>query len=86
MGHAKMKFSHLCLITSSIALMGLCVDAVNTARAQIRTQAVDYTVGDKVFEGFLAYDESIKDKRPGILIAHSKRGAAMQDLFHEVFD
>ena len=57
-----------CTLLSAVFALGA------VARAEIRTQYVDYKVGDTVFEGFLAYDDAVKDKRPGILIAHNKRG------------
>lgn len=34
----------------------------------MKTQAVDYRHGDTVLEGYLAYDDSIPAKRPGVLI------------------
>jgi dienelactone hydrolase len=67
-----MKQSHLNTITCAVLAAGIFASA--TARAEIRTQNIDYKVGNDVFEGFIAYDDAIKDKRPGILIAHNKRG------------
>ena len=46
----------------------------SVAHAAIHTQTVDYKIGDATYEGFLAYDDAITGKRPGILIAHNKRG------------
>jgi dienelactone hydrolase len=43
------------------------------AGAEVRTQVVDYR-SDIPLEGYLAWDDSIKDKRPGILVAHTRRG------------
>jgi dienelactone hydrolase len=40
------------------------------AAATVKTETVTYKVGDKTFKGFLAYDESAKGKRPGILVVH----------------
>jgi dienelactone hydrolase len=34
----------------------------------MKTQTVDYHHGDTVLEGYLAYDDSARDKRPGILV------------------
>jgi dienelactone hydrolase len=67
-----MKYSCLNALACGFAVAGFF--AAGAARAEIRTQHVDYKVGDAVFEGFLAYDDAIKEKRPGILIAHNKRG------------
>jgi len=38
--------------------------------ADIKANSVDYTVGDVTLKGYLAYDASIKGKRPGILVVH----------------
>ncbi len=67
-----MKQSHLNILASALVAAG--VFAAGAARAEIRTQNIDHKVGNDVFEGFMAYDDAIKDKRPGILIAHNKRG------------
>lgn len=38
--------------------------------AQIKTERIEYKSGDDIFEGFIAYDESVSAKRPGILVVH----------------
>src|SRR5580692_5287997 len=40
----------------------------------IHTETVDYKQGDTTLEGFIAYDDSISGKRPGILIVHQWQG------------
>jgi len=49
---------------------------VGTASAQagLHTEVVEYRHGDTVLEGYLAYDDSQKDKRPGVLIVHEWMG------------
>ncbi len=42
--------------------------------AAIQTKTVDYKQGDATIEGFLAYDDSISGKRPGVLIVHQWMG------------
>lgn len=44
------------------------------ASAAIRTQTIEYKEGDTVLEGYLAYDDSLKGKVPGVLIAHEWTG------------
>ena len=39
------------------------------ASAAVKTQTVDYKVGDTDFRGFLAYDDAATGKHPGVLIA-----------------
>ncbi len=36
----------------------------------IHTETVEYKQGDTTLEGFLAYDDSISGKRPGVLVVH----------------
>jgi len=40
----------------------------------IHTETVDYQQGDTTLEGFLACDDSISGKRPGVLIIHQWQG------------
>lgn len=42
--------------------------------AQIHTENIDYKEGNVDLQGYLAYDESIKEKRPGILVVHEWYG------------
>jgi dienelactone hydrolase len=37
---------------------------------QVRTDSIEYTHGDVVLQGFVAYDGLLKSKRPGILVIH----------------
>jgi dienelactone hydrolase len=41
-----------------------------TTQAAIHTETVEYKQGDATLEGFLAYDDSISGKRPGVLVVH----------------
>src|ERR1700756_2570963 len=56
-----------------IACVGLAV-AAQAARAEVKTQWIDYKQGDTSLRGYLAYDEAIKDKRPGVLLVHRRDG------------
>ena len=38
--------------------------------AHIHAEPVEYADGDTVLKGYLAYDESIEGKRPGVLVVH----------------
>ena len=44
------------------------------AQAAIKTQYVDYKQGDTPLSGYLAYDDSIRGKCPGILLVHYRGG------------
>jgi dienelactone hydrolase len=37
-------------------------------RAEIKTQTVEYKDGDATLKGFLAYDDAVEGKRPGIVV------------------
>jgi dienelactone hydrolase len=41
-----------------------------SAQAEVKTQEIEYQVGDTPLLGFLAYDDAQKTKRPGILVVH----------------
>ena len=57
----------ICLTLVALALMG-------SARAEIKTETVEYQQGDATLEGFHAYDDSIQGKRPAVLIVHQWKG------------
>lgn len=42
----------------------------STANAELKTETVAYADGGKTFEGYLAYDDSLTGKRPGVLVVH----------------
>ena len=58
----------------SLIPMLLILGGALTAAAQIHTESIEYKQGDAVLEGYLAYDASIKGKRPGVLIVHQWKG------------
>lgn len=58
-----------------IVLLSLCLFS-GSIMAKIVTKKVEYKSGDKLFEGFLAYDDAIKTKRPGVMIVHNWMGVA----------
>ncbi|MEK6679640.1 MAG: dienelactone hydrolase family protein [Nitrospirota bacterium] len=57
-------------LISIIAVLFLAV----TVQAEVRTEMVEYKQGDAVLEGYLAYDDAVKGKRPGVLIVHEWMG------------
>jgi dienelactone hydrolase len=40
------------------------------ARAEVKGEEVRYTVGDTELVGYLAYDDAVEGKRPGVLVVH----------------
>lgn len=47
---------------------------VLASRAAIHTETVEYKQSDMTLEGYLAYDDSITGKRPGVLVVHQWMG------------
>src|SRR5438874_6136832 len=41
-----------------------------TARAAVQLKEIEYKAGDQTMLGYLAWDDSSQDKRPGILVIH----------------
>lgn len=62
-----MKYTLLSLGT--LVLLG----SVN-AKAALRMEPVEYKDGDTLMEGYLAYDDTVKGKRPGIIVVHAWMG------------
>ena len=58
----------------TFAFMVASLFIANNALAAIKTQVVDYSLGNTVMEGYVAYDDSITTQRPGILIVHDWMG------------
>jgi dienelactone hydrolase len=51
--------------------IGVLVGAMTgTAAGAIKTESITYQDGDTTLEGYLAYDDAIQGKRPGVLIVH----------------
>jgi dienelactone hydrolase len=73
LGRMVMKYAATVFVTALSAL--LCAGA---ARAEIKTQWIDYKQGDTPLQGYLAYDDSISGKRPAVLLLHRRDG--MSDL------
>lgn len=42
--------------------------------AEVKTQVVEYKHGNTVLEGYLAYDDAVQGKRPGVVVVHEWLG------------
>jgi dienelactone hydrolase len=60
-------------IPATIAL-SLLFALPGRADAKVRSQLVEYKQGDTVLEGYLAFDDAAKGKRPGVLVVHAWMG------------
>lgn len=69
-----MRYLLLCIAASILGV---------SAHAAVKTEAVAYRHGDVELEGYLAYDDAVEGKRPGVLVVpewwglgnHAKRSA-----------
>jgi dienelactone hydrolase len=71
-------FPHISFINGAamknlLSLIPIILLAIK-AQGAIHTETVDYQQGGVTLEGFLAYDDSIAGKRPGVLIVHQWQG------------
>lgn len=57
-----------------IILTGIFIITASGLNAKIVTQTVEYKHGKIVLEGYLAYDDELKGKRPGVIIVHQWMG------------
>jgi len=55
------------MLLGTLAALLICQ---TTARAEVKTETVTYKHGDQTFKGYLAWDDSMKGKRPGVLVVH----------------
>lgn len=68
-------------IAIAIALSVACIIASNVAYAKgdgrdttMKAEVFEYRDGDVICEGYIVYDETIKEKRPGVLVVHEWMG------------
>ena len=54
--------------------MAVLIGTSGVATAAVKTQVVEYQQGDTTLEGYLAWDDAIQGKRPGVLVVHEWTG------------
>lgn len=52
-----------------ILIIALAV-VTHSVQAAVKGEEVQYKAGDTVLKGYLAYDDAVKGKRPGVLVVH----------------
>jgi dienelactone hydrolase len=65
-----MKIAPAALIAVIAALALVAGAAAAPATAAIHTETVTYKQGDTTLKGYLAYDDTLAGKRPGVLVVH----------------
>ena len=53
-----------------VVAFGMAVAAISPAAAEVKTKEIEYKQGSTVLQGFLAWDDAQKGKRPGVVIVH----------------
>ena len=61
-------------LLSVLLIPGMVLLSSGHVLAAIRTQTIEYKQGNTLLEGYLAYDDAIKIKRPGVLVVHEWNG------------
>ncbi len=58
----------------ALAMVAVAGFASGLARAEVRGQTVEYQLDGTVLEGYLAWDDAISGKRPGVLVVQTWTG------------
>ncbi len=66
-----MRALTVCLSLSALAALAV---AAHPAAGAVKTATVEYNDGDQICEGFLAWDDAAKGKRPGVVVVHEWMG------------
>lgn len=67
-------------LSAVIAMVVAVVLQTQPVQAAIRTQYIDYVHGNTALKGYLAYDDAISGRRPGVLLAHYRGGLQGETL------
>lgn len=62
------------MLKSAISLLVLSFMA-SVSYGKVVTESIEYEIDGESFTGLLAYDDAIKEKRPGVLVVHEWWGA-----------
>src|SRR5690349_10676403 len=58
------------LAMKKLTVLALILVTSTFARAEIKTETIDYKHGDVELQGVIAYDDAVTEKRPGIIVVH----------------
>ncbi len=58
-----------------LVLLAAMLAIASEAMAKVITETAEYKQGDTVCQGWLAYDDAVKGRRPGVLLIHDWMGA-----------
>jgi dienelactone hydrolase len=69
-GEDEVKRKESVMNTRFILIALMLAGSASTVQAEVITKEISYQHDDVNFEGFLAYDDSVKGKRPAVLVVH----------------
>ncbi len=58
------------MMKTTVAAVLVTLALSGPARAEVKTQELDYKQGDTALQGFVAWDAAAKGKHPGVLVVH----------------
>ncbi|NNJ24804.1 dienelactone hydrolase family protein [Alienimonas chondri] len=64
-----MRISSLQFASFALAV-GLAIVAPSAANAEVQTESVEYQHDGVTYRGYVAYDDAIEGRRPGVLVVH----------------
>lgn len=68
---ARTSFPTAVLIVLSFLPLSARGQQADESRSEtIQSKTITYQVGDQTYKGYLAWDEAVKGKRPGVLVVH----------------
>jgi dienelactone hydrolase len=56
--------------TKTLRAIAACALLAGSAEAKVKTKEIEYKQGGTTLQGFLAWDDAAKGKRPGVLVVH----------------
>jgi len=64
----------------TVGLAAVLMFAVGAARAELKTQCVDYSHGDAKLKAYMVFDDKATGKQPAILVIHAREGMSPKTL------
>ena len=71
---STLSLSSLLPLLAVAAMAAVTLSWTPAASAAVKTKVVEYTDGDQVCEGYLAWDDAVTGKRPGVVVVHEWMG------------
>jgi dienelactone hydrolase len=73
------RIGTLATIMTVVIAFGTATFSAAPARAEMKTEWVDYSHGDQKLKAYLVYDDKVTGKRPAIFMVHAREGLTEHD-------